>query len=301
MTRRSDQRGAPVMVDSVSAMRQAVGEARRSGRAIALVPTMGALHAGHTSLIEAASATGAFTIISIYVNPTQFGPHEDLDSYPRTLESDRAACGAAGGDLIFTPTSAEMYPPDDQTRVTPGALAETMCGKFRPGHFQGVCTVVAKLFSIVQPDVAYFGQKDAQQVLIIRRMVRDLCMNVRIETCPTVREPDGLAVSSRNAYLGKEGRVRALCLYQALCAGRDALLAGEASIARVDDLMRRAVRGGDSTAREPVKIDYLTAVDAESLEALHSPHGRVLLAGAVHIGRTRLIDNLVVDLPSDRG
>lgn len=301
MTRRSDQRGAPVVVDSVSAIRQAVGEARRSGRAIALVPTMGALHAGHTSLIEAASRTGAFTIISIYVNPTQFGPHEDLDSYPRTLEQDRAACEAAGGELIFAPTSAEMYPHGEQTRVIPGRLAETMCGKFRPGHFEGVCTVVAKLFNIVQPDVAYFGQKDAQQVLIIRRMVQDLCMNVRIETCPIVREPDGLAVSSRNVYLDKEDRVRGLCLYQALCAGRDALLPGEASIDRVVDIMRRTVLGTGPTPRESVKIDYLTVVDAESLEVLSSPHGRILLAGAVHIGRTRLIDNLVVDLPINRG
>lgn len=301
MTRRSDERGAPAIVDSVSAVRQAVGDARRGGREIALVPTMGALHVGHASLIEAASRTGAFTIVSIFVNPTQFGPQEDLDAYPRTPDSDRAACGAAGGNLIFAPTSAEMYPPGDQTRVSPGALAETMCGKFRPGHFEGVCTVVAKLFNIVQPDAAYFGQKDAQQFLIIRRMVRDLGMSVRIETCPIVREPDGLAVSSRNAFLAIEDRVRALCLYQALCAGRDALLAGEASIERVVDIMRRTVLETGRTAEEPVRVDYLTAVDAESLEVLRSPHGRILLAGAVHIGRTRLIDNVVVDLPSDRG
>ena len=262
---------------------------------------MGALHVGHISLIEAASQTGAFTVVSIYVNPTQFGPHEDLDAYPRTPDADRTACSAAGGDLIFAPTSAEMYPPGDQTRVTPGPLAETMCGKFRPGHFEGVCTVVAKLFNIVQPDVAYFGQKDAQQVLIIRRMVRDLRMPVRIETCPIVREPDGLAVSSRNAYLSPKGRVRALCLYQALCAGRDALRAGGASIDHLIDTMRRIVLEKGSAPREPVQIDYLTVVDAESLEALDSPRGRILLAGAVHIGRTRLIDNLVVDLTNDRG
>ena len=301
MTRRPDQRGGPAVVASVSAMRQAVGAARRGGRAIALVPTMGALHVGHASLIEASSRTGAFTVVSIYINPTQFGRHEDLDSYPRTLESDRAACGAAGGELIFAPTDAEMYPRGEQTRVSPGALAETMCGKFRPGHFEGVCTVVAKLFNLVQPDAAYFGQKDAQQVLIIRRMVQDLCMPVRIETCPIVREPDGLAVSSRNVYLDEEDRVRGLCLYQALCAGRDALVAGEVSIERVIDIMRRTMLGAGSTPREPVKIDYFTAVGAESLEVLRSPHGRVLLAGAVHIGRTRLIDNLVVDLPSDWG
>jgi pantoate--beta-alanine ligase len=300
-TRRSDDRGAPAVAGSIAAVRQAVEEARRAGRTIALVPTMGALHAGHTSLIEAASTTGAFTVVSIYVNPTQFGPNEDLDSYPRTPDADRAACGTAGGDLIFAPTSAEMYPRGEQTRVVPGRLAETMCGKFRPGHFQGVCTVVAKLFNIVRPDVAYFGQKDAQQVLIIRRMVQDLHVPVRIETCPIVREPDGLAVSSRNVHLDQEERTRALCLYRALCAGRDALLSGEASIDRVVGLMQRTVSETASASGGPVTIDYLTAVDAESLEALRSPRGRILLAGAVHVGRTRLIDNLVVDLPGDRG
>lgn len=285
------------LVKTSRALQDEVSRVRNEGRTIAFVPTMGALHAGHLSLIEAAKKTGAYTVVSIYVNPTQFGPHEDLSAYPRTMHLDRAACHEAGVDLIFTPDDTEMYPAGDQTRVCPGPLAETMCGPFRPGHFEGVCTVVAKLFNLVRPDVAYFGQKDAQQALIIRRMVNDLCMPVRIEVCPIVREPDGLAMSSRNAYMEPEQRSRAVCLYHALVAGRDLLLSGERGIEHVVEGMRQTI----VEMAEPmqVEIDYLTVVDAESLEPVISPDKRVMLAGAIRIGETRLIDNILTDLPDD--
>jgi len=260
---------------------------------------MGALHAGHASLIEAAAETGAFTVVSIYVNPTQFGPAEDLGAYPRTPQADHAAAGKAGADLIFAPSDEQMYPPGDQTRVRPGPLAETLCGRFRPGHFEGVCTVVAKLFNMVQPDVAYFGRKDAQQALIIQRMVADLHIPVRIEVCPIVREPDGLAISSRNAYLGAEEREQALCLYRALSAGRDMLVAGQRSVQRVIEQMQRTIDQAASAGPGPVAVDYLTVVDAETLEPMREPAGRLLIAGAVRISGTRLIDNMMVDLAAE--
>ena len=247
---------------------------------------MGALHAGHVSLIDAARRQDAFTIVSIYVNPTQFGPNEDFDAYPRCLEADQATCAASDVDLIFAPDHDEVYPAGGQTRVQPGALADTLCGPFRPGHFEGVCTVVAKLFNLVQPDVAYFGRKDVQQAAVIRRMVEDLRMPVRIEVCPIVREPDGLAMSSRNVYLDDAERERSLCLYHALCAGRERLLAGETSMERVHAAMRKVVEaGGDVT------VDYLSIVDPDTLAPVTTLVDRVMIAGAVRLGGTRLIDN----------
>ncbi|MCB9852007.1 MAG: pantoate--beta-alanine ligase [Phycisphaerales bacterium] len=284
----------PPVADSVVNVREYVRRARQAGRKISIVPTMGALHAGHLSLIEAARRDNAFTIVTIYVNPTQFAPGEDLDAYPRTFDADRAACRDAGVDLIFAPTDAVMYPAGDQTRVHAGPLADTLCGRHRPGHFDGVCTVVAKLFGIVQPDVAVFGQKDAQQALIIRRMTRDLFLPIEIVVCPIVREPDGLALSSRNAYLSPPERKQALCLSRALNAGRTSLLAGEARdtiVARMHDVV--AAELGENSAKEAT--DYLVAVDAETLEPATDASPAVLLAGAVRIGRTRLIDNLLVD------
>jgi len=254
---------------------------------------MGALHAGHVSLIDAAKRDGHVVVVSIYVNPTQFGPKEDLAAYPRNFDADRDACEKAGVDLIVTPTDAEMYPPGEQTRVKPGRLAETMCGPLRPGHFEGVCTVVAKLFNIVMPDVAYFGQKDAQQALIIKQMVADLCFPVRIEVCPIVREADGLAMSSRNAYLSKDERIRALSLFRALSLGKQRLLDGEANIGSIIEGMREEI--GRIAGPETV-IDYVVVVNADTLEPADSPEGLLLLAGAVRIGKTRLIDNLLVEL-----
>lgn len=293
-------RSQPPVIDSISAIREAVTRARENGRSIALVPTMGALHAGHLSLIEAARRTGAYTVVSIYVNPTQFAPGEDLDAYPRSMETDHATCHAAGVDLIFAPSDTEMYPPGDQTRIRPGPLAEPLCGAFRPGHFEGVCTIVAKLLNIVQPDTAYFGQKDGQQALVIRRMVADLSMPVRIEVCPTVREPDGLALSSRNAYLSEKDRRRAVCLFGALSAGRDALLSGERSMERIGEAMRQQLTEIAGSDDPPITIDYLEIVDAESLTPANNLAGRLMLAGAIRLGETRLIDNLIVDLKGEK-
>ncbi len=292
----------------VDALRRIVSKERCRPSRIALIPTMGALHAGHLSLIQAAVASGAYSVVSIYVNPTQFGPHEDFSQYPRTLDADRAACREAGVDLIFAPGDAEMYPPGDQTRIRPGPLAAGLCGPFRPGHFEGVCTVVAKLFNMVQPDAAYFGQKDAQQAAIIRRMVADLAMPVQIVVCPTVREPDGLALSSRNASLTPLQRRRAVCLYAALATGRDLLVhenrrrEGQADIEAVIQEMRRVLREAAGAGPDHLTVDYLEIVDAETLERLPSSvgqKGRLLLAGAIRIGGRRLIDNLIVDLGSD--
>ena len=257
---------------------------------------MGALHEGHVSLMHAAKKAGTYVVVSIYVNPTQFGPKEDFRQYPRTMETDRAACAKASVDLIFAPTDAEVYPPGDQTRVRPGKLSETLCGACRPGHFEGVCTVVAKLFNIVQPDVAYFGQKDAQQAVIIRRMVKDLCRPMRIEICPLIREPDGLAMSSRNVRLSPEERQKALSLYQALCLGRDRLSAGERSVGRITaEMWSSIVQNGAG-----VSVDYLSIVDPETLEPVTEPRGRVMIAGAIRVGATRLIDNILLDAPRDQ-
>ncbi len=279
---------------TIAAARKAIAAARAAGRTIGFVPTMGALHAGHVSLIDRCRADGCFTVVSIFVNPTQFGPNEDLSRYPRTWEADRAACDRAGVDVVFAPTAEEMYPPGEQTRVRPGRLADALCGPFRPGHFEGVCTVVAKLFNIVLPDVAYFGQKDAQQAVIIRRMVNDLAMPVRIVTCPLIRDADGLALSSRNALLTPADRAQALALYRALCTGRDALLRGETSVGRIIAAMRNAVVQNAGSAA----IDYLSLVDPETLEPAALPCPRVLIAGAIRLGGVRLIDNLTVEIPS---
>ncbi len=285
---------APPVATREGEARSAVAEARKAGRSIAFVPTMGALHAGHTSLIEAADKGGAFVVVSIYVNPTQFGPMEDFNEYPRTLDADREASARAGADLIFAPAHDEMYPPGDQTRVRPGPLSEPMCGAFRPDHFEGVCTVVAKLFNIVHPDVAYFGQKDAQQAVVLRRMVRDLCMPIQIEVCPLVREEDGLAMSSRNAKLTAAQRKQALCLYKALCTARDRLMAGEQTIGGIIAAMRDTIMESG-----PAEIDYLSIVDPETLEPARKPAGLVMVAGAIRIGETRLIDNMLVETIRD--
>ena len=277
---------------TVKEVREAVRRARGQGRTIGFVPTMGALHRGHLSLIEASRRDGHWTVVSIYVNPTQFGPTEDFSKYPRTFEADRDGCRSAGTDLIFVPQDGEMYPPGDQTRVNPGVLAETLCGLARPGHFTGVCTVVAKLFNIVQPDTAYFGQKDAQQAVIIQHMVRDLHMPLRIVVCPLVREPDGLAMSSRNARLSVEQREQALCLYRALCRGRDELKSGAKSIGYVIAAMRATIAESGAA----IGIDYLSIVDPQTLAPITSPRGRMMIAGAVRIGDVRLIDNIPVEL-----
>jgi pantoate--beta-alanine ligase len=269
---------------------------RRAGRRIAFVPTMGALHAGHGACVASArDANGGPVVCSIFVNPAQFGPGEDLSKYPRTPERDHALLEAWGCDVLFAPAPAVMYPEPQTVWVDPGPLAEPMCGRFRPGHFRGVATVVAKLFHIVQPDVAVFGQKDAQQALVVRAMARQLGEGVEIRLARTVREADGLAMSSRNAYLSDAERARAAAVPAALAAARDALEAGERSARAVEEAAESAlVRSGIE------RIDYVEARRADDLSALERLDGRVILALAAWVGSTRLIDNMVFEVGAGR-
>jgi pantoate--beta-alanine ligase len=283
----------PAVVADLAPLRGAVAEARRNGRTIGLVPTMGALHAGHLSLIETARAQTDFVVVSIFVNPTQFGPNEDLHRYPRPLQRDLEQCGEAGVNLVFHPQPALMYPPGYRTYVEVTGLQDVLCGASRPGHFRGVATVVLKLFNLVQPDRAYFGQKDAQQVRIIQQMARDLNVPVEVCVCPIVREADGLALSSRNEYLGAEERRRAVVLHRALNEARRQIEAGERDAAEV----RRRITEIIASVPGAV-LDYAAVVDADSLETLAQidPGHPVLLALAVKFGGTRLIDNLLIQL-----
>lgn len=272
-------------------LRAALEPSRREGGTIGLVPTMGYLHDGHLSLIRAARAECDVVVMSLFVNPTQFGPGEDLKRYPRDEERDLRLAAEAGADLVFAPDVAEVYPQGFASTVeVAGALTEVLDGdpsRRGPAHFRGVTTVVAKLFNIAQPDVAYFGQKDAQQAIVIRRMVRDLDFPVRIEVLPTVREPDGLAMSSRNAYLGPEERQRATALSRALDAAERGARAGSLGIG-----LEAAQRELDAAGVEP---EYLEARDAETLEPVNQPSDRpVLVAVAARVGAARLIDNIVI-------
>ncbi|MBI4580286.1 MAG: pantoate--beta-alanine ligase [Planctomycetes bacterium] len=275
---------------SVSEIRSFLRPHRQAGRRIGFVPTMGALHEGHRSLVRRARAECQVVVVSIFVNPTQFGPNEDYAAYPRPLDADLALCREDGVDAAFCPPVEEMYAPDSATTVTVSRLTDGLCGAHRPGHFAGVTTVVAKLFNIVQPDVAYFGQKDAQQAVVIRRMVRDLCWPIEIVGCPTVRESDGLALASRNAYLSPAERQQALCLSAALNWACERIAAGERAVpALIEGMKRRIVDAG------PCSIDYVEIVDADELTPKPRVEGRCLIATAVRIGKTRLIDNRVVD------
>ena len=278
-----------VRLDRIDQVRRAVREARGRGRKVGLVPTMGALHEGHASLIRAARGETGCLVVSIFVNPTQFGPGEDLSRYPRPVEKDMELCRREGVDVVFTPSAAEMYPDGFATRVGVAGLSEKMCGAFRPGHFDGVCTVVAKLFTIVQPDVAYFGEKDAQQLAIIRRMAADLNLPLEIRGCPLVREPDGLALSSRNAYLSADERRRALALSAALAEAKLALAAGARDAAKVAAAVRRRLE-----AAAGVEIQYVAVVDPDTLADLARIADKVLVAVAAKVGATRLIDNVLL-------
>ncbi len=277
-------------VSEIKAVRERVAAARRSGRRIGLVPTMGYLHAGHMSLVEASVADGLYTVVSIFVNPTQFGPNDDLDRYPRDTEGDLKKCADAGVELVFLPAGDEMYRPDASTSVQVRKLTDTLCGPARPGHFDGVATVVTKLFNIVQPDRAYFGQKDFQQLAVIRRMVRDLDMPVEVVGCPIVRQPDGLAMSSRNVLLNGDEHGRALRLHEALCHARDRIGVGERDPVTLTTEMLDIL-----AAAEPRGIDYVSIVDPETLQPVLRIERAVLIALAVRLGPTRLIDNMVVD------
>lgn len=270
--------------------REIVKQAKAAGKTIGLVPTMGALHEGHLSLIRTCRQQCDYVVVSIFVNPTQFGPTEDLAKYPRPFERDCRLCRENGVDLLFTPTAGEMYPQKQTIWVDVETLGDHLCGVSRPGHFRGVCTVVTKLFNIVTPDVACFGQKDAQQLAIIRRMVRDLNMNVEICPCPTVREPDGLALSSRNQYLDSQQRQQALCLWQALRRAGEIVSAGQRDAQAIIAAMKEIIE------RQPqARVDYISIVDNELLQPISRLDRPSLIALAVYLGPTRLIDNIIVD------
>ncbi len=282
------------VVRTIADLRALLRTHREQGQRIGFVPTMGFLHEGHGALIRQSAARCDATVVSIFVNPDQFGPGEDLANYPRDLERDQGLCLETGANVLFIPEVSEIYPTGFQTHVEPGRLAEPLCGQFRPGHFRGVATVVAKLFHIVQPDLAFFGQKDYQQAVVIRRMVRDLNMPVDVVVVPTIREADGLALSSRNAYLKPEERTRALALSLGLLAAKAAFDAGERSTARLLELAQAPLQQVDD-------LQYLELVDAQTLEAHDGTVDRtVALCVAAYVGTTRLIDNVVLS-PSPEG
>jgi pantoate--beta-alanine ligase len=264
-------------------------QVRRTGKRIGFVPTMGALHQGHLSLVRAARAQSDVVIVSIFVNPTQFGPKEDFSKYPRTLELDGVLLAEEEVDYVLTPSSAEMYAKDATTWVTVEGITDRLDGRSRPGHFRGVSTVVAKLFHIVQPDLAFFGQKDAAQVAIIRKMVRDLDFDVQIVVCPTVREADGLAMSSRNAYLNAEQRKQATVLHRSLLHVQTLAGQGEKSANALSAAGRRVI-----TEEPSVKLDYFEIVAPDTLEPVADTSVGALVAVAAYVGETRLIDNIVL-------
>jgi pantoate--beta-alanine ligase len=277
------------IIRSPAEMQATARALRRGGKCIGLVPTMGALHEGHLSLIRLARKHADIVVVSIFVNPTQFGPNEDLSKYPRHFERDEALCRAAGADIIFHPAAADMYPADHSVFVVEESLSHGLCGAARPGHFRGVCTVVAKLFHIVLPDVAVFGEKDGQQLRIIERMVRDLDFSVRIVRGPTVRDADGLAMSSRNVFLSPEERRQAPCLRSALDRAEALHRSGERDAKKIRDALCGVI------AKAPLaRIDYVEIVDDATLEPVRKLDRACMIALAVFVGETRLIDNTVI-------
>ena len=278
------------IVKTIDQVRSAVRKARGDGKVIGFVPTMGALHRGHVSLMEAASSKCDFVVVSIFVNPTQFGPSEDLDKYPRDMEADAEKCRQVGVDLIFAPEVSEMYPDKLIGWVEVEKLTDNLCGRSREGHFKGVTTVCAKLFNIVLPDIAFFGQKDAQQAIVIKRMVKDLNMSLSIEVCPTVREENGLAISSRNQYLSEDEKKQAALIY--------------ASLQKCEQLVKEGITNSEKLveaiigklAESPcIKIEYISIVNINTIADVAQVDGRVLVVMAVKLGNTRLIDNIILD------
>lgn len=281
-----------LVIEKIQELRKTLTDLTKQGRKVGLVPTMGYLHEGHLSLIRRAKAENALVVVSIFVNPIQFGPNEDFQRYPRDLERDQVLAEAAGTDILFAPEVGEMYPEGYQTYVeVTGGVAQRMCGASRPGHFRGVATVVLKLFNIVEPDRAYFGEKDAQQLRVIRRMARDLNLKVEIIGCPIVREADGLALSSRNVYLNQAERKAALILYRTLSRAKELIEMGERDAAVLREQLVKMIEA------EPLaSLDYLEIADSESLEPVAMLTGEIIIALAVRIGTTRLIDNMVFRL-----
>ncbi len=282
------------IIRSIKEMVRVSRRVRLQGDSVGFVPTMGALHPGHLSLIRRCCRENDFTVVSIFVNPIQFSPREDYREYPRNLIQDARQCQKEGVDILFFPDVRDMYPKPFRTYVEVEGLSEPLCGHFRPGHFRGVATVVAKFFHIVQPDIAYFGQKDAQQFLIIRKMAEDLSVPVRIKVMPTVREKDGLAMSSRNQYLRTSERKDAVVLYQAIRLARRAITDGQTNVSNIVRAMRELIQ-----KKKSAKIDYIAIVDLQNLKPLKKIKGKALVALAVWMGKTRLIDNAIIKLRHD--
>lgn len=282
-------------ITTVAELRRALAKARRADKRVGFVPTMGYLHDGHLALIEASRAQCDVTVVSIFINPTQFGPNEDLNTYPRDFERDEKLCRDAEVAIVFAPAAQEIYPAQFETFVEPGELAKPLCGAFRPGHFRGVATVVCKLFNMVQPDVAFFGQKDFQQCAVVRRMAMDVDLPIEIITVPTVREADGLAMSSRNRYLGGEERRRALAISRGLFAAADEFRSGERDVEKLVAIARGHLETVD-------RLQYLELVDGDTLKSAASPLSRpAALCAAVYVGSTRLIDNVILQLTPRHG
>ncbi|MDD5596152.1 MAG: pantoate--beta-alanine ligase [Candidatus Omnitrophica bacterium] len=277
------------IVRGIKLMQEISHRQKSKGRSIGFIPTMGALHEGHLSLIRKARRENDFLVVSIFVNPTQFGRNEDFGKYPRVLKKDALLCKKAGVDAIFYPFAKEMYPSEYKTYVEVEDLSQVLCGKFRPGHFRGMATVVNKLLNIVSPNRAYFGQKDAQQAVIIRKMVSDLNLPVKVEVLPTVRQADGLALSSRNTYLKPQERKDALVLSQSLKLAKNLIRQGKVDSQAIIKAMAKLIR-----VKKNAKIDYIAIVDAQNLKPLKKVSGKCLIALAVRIGKTRLIDNLKI-------
>lgn len=280
-----------MLVKEIKELRSLIKAWKREGLSVGYVPTMGALHEGHESLIKRAVEENDKVVVSIFVNPTQFGPNEDYDSYPRNINKDLELCINAGAAIVFNPEPSEMYYGDKSTSVSVSGLTSVLCGAKRPGHFDGVCLVVSKFLNIVTPDKAYFGEKDAQQVAVIKRMVRDLNIDVEIVACPIIREEDGLAKSSRNTYLSKDERKAALVLSRSLEIAKDALRKGERNANNIKNSIKEVLNS------EPLaKIDYVEIVDSDSLKSVEIIDRNVLIPIAVYIGKTRLIDNFTFEI-----
>ena len=280
-----------MLVKQIKELRSLIKSWKREGLSIGFVPTMGALHEGHESLIKKAVEENDKVVVSVFVNPTQFGPNEDYDSYPRNIDKDLNICMNAGASVVFNPEPSEMYFDNKSTSISVSNLTSVLCGAKRPGHFDGVCLVVSKLLNIVTPDNAYFGEKDAQQVAVLKRMVRDLNIGVEIVSCPIIREEDGLAKSSRNTYLSKEERIAALVLSRSLGLANELLKNGERNANKLKEIIKEEI------SKEPLaKIDYVEIIDSDSLENVEAIEKNVLIPIAVYIGKTRLIDNFTFEI-----
>lgn len=279
------------LVDKISDLKALIRPNKTMGKTIGFVPTMGYLHEGHLSLAKRSAQDNDFTVMSIFVNPTQFGPNEDFERYPRDLEKDLILAESAGVDVVFAPSVGEMYPEGYKSYVNVEGITEVLCGQSRPGHFRGVTTVVNKLFNIVEPDKAYFGQKDAQQVIVIKKMVRDLNMNLEVVTCPIIRESDGLAMSSRNVYLNSDERKAAVILSKSLFEAEALIKQGETSRKKIVEYIESRIK-----TEKLAEIDYIEVVSADNLETMEQLKGNILIALAVRFGKTRLIDNVILEV-----